>query len=179
MSFGVWSIDTELFECIQKLVPIGGTILELGSGFSTGELCKLYNVISIEHDEQYVGQHPSTYIHAPLKQHKGHRHFTEFTTWYDPEPIRRGLEGRSYDLMLIDGPPGSNVTRPGMYRYRGLFNWDVPVIFDDSNNHQVWRLIVVLQRNHLKRHAALTLNMHKRKCFTVLHPDREVLKSIL
>ena len=177
--FGVWSIDEELFECIKKLMPKDGTILELGSGFSTGELSKLFKVISIENDKEYIGKYNSEYIYAPLKQHKGHKHFTEFTTWYDPKPIEEGLKGKNYDLILIDGPPGSNTIRPGMYRYRNLFNWNVPVIFDDSNNHFLWRLIVVLQRNHLKRHIALTLNMDKRKSFTVLHPDSEVLKSLI
>lgn len=177
--FGVWSVDVELFDCIRKLVPIGGTILELGSGFTTGELSKYYKMISIEHDKEYIGKYNSEYIYAPLKQHRGHRHFAEFTTWYDADAVRKGLEGKTYDLILIDGPPGSNTVRPGMYRYRDLFNWNVPVIFDDSNNHFLWRLIVVLQRNCLKRHNAITLNMDKRKCFTVLHPDKEVLKNLL
>lgn len=176
-NFGSWSIDKELFDCIRKLIPDGSTILELGSGSSTGELSKYYKMISIEHDKEYIGKYDSEYIYAPFKKNKGHRHFTEFTTWYDPEPIRQALSGRKYDLMLVDGPPGSNTLRPGMYRYRELFNWDIPVIFDDSNNHLLWRLIVQIQR-WLKRDSSITLNGDKRKCFTVL-ADPDTLRKLL
>ena len=178
-NFGVWSIDIELFECIKKLLPPGKTILEFGSGFSTLKLSEFYNVISIEENKNYIGKYKSTYIYAPIKKIKPQKHFQEFDKWYDADVIQRGLQGKSYDLMLIDGPMGANTVRPGIYKYRNLFNWDIPVIFDDSNNHFLWRLIVVLCRNHLKRHSALTLNMDKRKCFTVLHPDKEKLKTLL
>lgn len=126
MPFGSWSIERECFELIREILPDGSTILELGSGWVTGELAKHYNVVSIEHDAAHVGKYPSRYIHAPMK-----------LGWYDPQAIREGgLQGVKYDMILIDGPPaiviGNAYSRLGLLANLDLFDLNVPIVLDDT-----------------------------------------------
>jgi hypothetical protein len=44
----------------------GSTILELGSGWASGELSKHYRVYSVEHDEKWLDAFDTNYIYAPL-----------------------------------------------------------------------------------------------------------------
>lgn len=91
-TFGGWNIDQELFGYIAKTLPVGGTILELGSGAGTGALVERWNVYSIEENKQYVGLYHNQYIFAPI-----------IDDWYDLEAISRSVPEK-YDLMLVDGP---------------------------------------------------------------------------
>ena len=139
MSFGGHSMNEACFNFIREILPDGKTILELGSGWTTGELCKYYNVISIESNPQFLNHHHSNYIYAPIKLYsdtfmppalpgmgsalqKG---------WFDPEAIKKNLL-KDYDLILVDGPPGP-IGRGGFYLYLHYFNTDVPIIFDDTH----------------------------------------------
>lgn len=127
-NFGSGSIEKELFEYIVKRFGDKNTILELGSGFGTGQLSLHFNMISIENDENWVGLYDSDYIYAPLK-HDG------FDMWYDVDAVRNGLDGRQYDLILIDGPvaykKNQRNRRKGFFRHIELFDTNVPLIFDD------------------------------------------------
>lgn len=128
MPFGGWSIERECFELIRRILPSGSTILELGSGWVTGELAKHYNMVSIEHDAAHVDKYPSHYIHAPLVD-----------GWYDRQAIRVKLfrkECRAYDLLLIDGPPtnsiGNAYSRLAMLANLDLLDLRVPIVLDDT-----------------------------------------------
>ncbi len=125
MPFGSWSMERECFDLIREVLPSGSTILELGSGWVTGELATHYNMISIEHDAAHVGKYPSRYIHAPLN-----------LGWYDPAAIRKGLDGVKYDLLLVDGPTaiviGNQYSRLGMLAHLDLFDSRVPIVLDDT-----------------------------------------------
>jgi hypothetical protein len=127
--WGAWSIDKSLYNYIRKVMPDGGTILELGSGWSTSKLSEHYTMYSVEHDEEFVGKYNSTYIHAPLKEHKRIRNH-KTNIWYDADVLRKELKGIKYDLLLIDGPPG---TRSGFFKYIDLFDSSAIWVFDDTN----------------------------------------------
>ncbi len=126
-SFNDHSITKKLFDYILKTLPDGKTILELGSGWGTGELAKHYTMYSVEHDEEYLGRYDSTYIHVPLKEHKPLANH-KGNIWYDPEMLWKKLQWIKYDLLLVDGPPH---TRSGFHKYFDLFDSDVIMIFDD------------------------------------------------
>lgn len=126
-SFDDHSITKTLFDYILKTLPKGKTILELGSGWGTGELAKHYTMYSVEHDEEYLGKYDSTYIHVPLKEHKPLANHKS-TIWYDPEILWKKLQWIKYDLLLVDGPPH---TRSGFHKYFDLFDSDVIMVFDD------------------------------------------------
>jgi hypothetical protein len=115
-----FSISEQLFAWIGENIPIGSVILELGSGSGTIELCKYYTVYSVEHDEKFIGLSRSNYIHAPIK-----------SGWYDVEILKKQLPEK-YDLLLIDGPPGT-IGRHKFFENIHLFRTNIPVIFDDTH----------------------------------------------
>lgn len=128
----------------------GATILELGSGAGTGRLSKHWRMISIEHDDRFVGRHPSTYIHAPIQPFKKQcAVFPDDAGWYDRDILRAELPKHRYDLILVDGPP-NYIGRGGFYKWKDLFHLNVPLVFDDAHRPAV---IKILQRlsAHLKR----------------------------
>lgn len=117
-NFGGIAISRELFNYIRNNLEDGKTILELGSGWGTGQLAKHYKVYSIEHDPGWLNKYGSHYIYAPIKD-----------GWYDVEVLMRELP-EHYDLILVDGPPGT-IGRQGFFTNLHLFKSDVPIIFDD------------------------------------------------
>jgi hypothetical protein len=119
---GGWAIDKEVYDYIRSTLSVGSTILELGSGAGTGALAEHYTMYSIEHDMRWVGRFPSSYIFAPMNG-----------KWYDVAAVREKLPDQ-YDLILIDGPIGSESDgRIGFLHNIDLFNTTVPMIFDDTN----------------------------------------------
>ncbi len=126
-SFHDASITENMFNYILGVLPDGSTILELGSGWATGELAKHYTMFSVEHDEDYLDKYDSTYLEVPLKQHKKLKNH-ESIIWYDSDILAEKLKGIKYDLLLVDGPPQ---TRSGFYKYKELFDSDAIWIFDD------------------------------------------------
>ena len=165
MSFGGFCIDEELFSYIKKILPGGKTILELGSGDGTAELCRHYKVYSIEDDNKWLNKHHSNYIHAPLKKHKPVSKLPG-DKWYDADILRKELPKIRYDLLLIDGPSRINASRAGFIKYRDLFNLNVPIIFDDVNRLGDWDIAIKLA-GILKRPLTIH-NYGKRKYFGVI-----------
>lgn len=127
-TFGDGSIDEDLFRWILNNLARGSILLELGSGRSTIELCKHYEVISIEHDVNWINRYPSRYIFAPLKK-------VDRSEWYDIDILKAELPVR-YDMILIDGPPSHNgpYRRGGFLRNLNLFR-TVPMVFDDLDRN--------------------------------------------
>lgn len=136
-----WAISPELVEVLHKLLPDGKSILELGSGEGTKELCKFWNVTSIEHDEKFLGIAPSNYIHAPVQPFRKQCAVFPFDTgWYDRGILRRELPKVEYDLILVDGPP-ARIGRGGFYKWLELFRHDVPIVLDDLHRARETTLI--------------------------------------
>lgn len=86
--YGGMSLDKMCVQRIFNSLPKGSTILELGSGWCTGELSKKYTMVSVENNIDYLNKYDSDYIHAPIKE-----------KWYDLEEI-----DFDFDCLLIDGP---------------------------------------------------------------------------
>ncbi len=132
-TFGGFSIEKELYDYICAVLEEGKTILELGSGFGTGELAKRYTMYSIEHDKRWLGKYESTYIYAPF-----------INGWYDVNALMDQLPVE-YDLILVDGPYWPE-ERFGFAAYFELFRQDVPIIFDDVNVKTVYDAMVVVSK---------------------------------
>lgn len=130
-SFGSSSISKELYDYILANLPAGSTILELGSGWATGQLAKQYTMYSIEHDKKWINKYDSNYIYAPLKD-----------GWYDPSTIKGNLP-ENYDLILVDGPIGSKA-RKGFLDNIFLFNTDTMIIIDDLDRPNEFKMIYIL-----------------------------------
>jgi hypothetical protein len=123
----------EIHEWIEKNLPKGSTILELGSGKGTARMVKNYNVYSIEHSQKWMNRYGSNYIYAPIKD-----------GWYDIDSIKNSIPDH-YDLLLIDGPPrkidGKKVGRRPFGDHLDLFNTDVTIIVDDADRGREMKLL--------------------------------------
>jgi len=137
-------IAYSLYNEIQKILPKGKTILELGSGWGTSQLAKHYKMISIENNVKWVKKYDSDYIYAPLKAYNDnwtapdipHNH-----GWYDPEILQLYLKDKKYDMILVDGPEGIGYNgrppgRAGFLKHLDLFDTNVPIIVDDIQRKQ-------------------------------------------
>lgn len=119
-----WAISDEMFEWLKLNLPSGKTILEFGSGTGTIELTKLWNVYSVEQDKKWIGiAKDSNYIHAPIRN-----------GWYDENIVFSNIPDL-YDLIIIDGPAGSQY-RPGIDKYLNKLNTNVPIILDDTHREK-------------------------------------------
>ena len=136
-NFGGVAINRECVDFIESILPIGGTILEFGSGpGSTPALSSKYQLYSVENQPEWFNRFPSTtYINCRTKYYD-----SEYTApdipgtinkgWYHPDDLFPHLP-TSYDLILIDGPGCSPYGRGGFFKHIDKFNTNVPMIFDD------------------------------------------------
>ena len=104
MSFGGWSFSVTCFNYIREKLAKGQTILELGSGWGTGELSKFYKMYSIENENSFINKYNSTYIHAPIKRYNSEfkaPDIPENIGWYDPDIIKLNLPKNYHYLLSI------------------------------------------------------------------------------
>jgi hypothetical protein len=126
-------------------------IVELGSGISSIYMGRLMrqrggHVWTVEHDEQWADAITQqlydeslddvvTVVRAPLapttSPWPGEEH-----AWYEPDEVRDGIAGQPIDLLVIDGPPASDVTRqhsryPAIPFFAPLLADDYTIILDD------------------------------------------------
>jgi hypothetical protein len=133
-NFGGGAISRELYHYLKKVLPEGSTILELGSGKGTSKLARHWTMYSVEHDEKWIEKgFETTYIRAPLKEHKAVKNHEGEDTWYDADILRPQLEGIEYDLLLVDGPPQH---RAGLIKYFDMFDSTAIIVFDDVNRRR-------------------------------------------
>lgn len=121
--WGGSGIEKSTFDYIAKIIKHGSIFVELGAGrVSTRELSKLFNLYSVEQDEQYCNIYPTAkYIHAKITN-----------GWYDVEAVNNGLP-KSIAAMLVDGPSGSG-NRDGLLQNLEIFDFsdDAVIIFHDT-----------------------------------------------
>lgn len=157
-NFGGWSIDKEVFDYIQQVLPAGKTILELGSGWASEILSEHYTVYSIEHDPQWVGKYNTHYIYAPI-----------INDWYDVSILSNELPTH-YDLILIDGPTGT-IGRGAFYNHLYLFNTNTIMIFDDVHRNAEYNLLVAVSQKLNKPYTIYKSNGQKN--FGVILPEKK------
>jgi len=153
-----WSISKELFHYIRNQLPEGKVILEMGSGWASGQFSKFYTVYSIEHNKKWVKKYNTNYIYAPIVDR-----------WYNPKIIEKKLP-KEYDLILVDGPTGS-IGRNGFYTYLHLFNTDVIIIFDDVNVKENYDLMFNVSKK-IKRKFKIYQGSFQRK-FGVIEAKKQ------
>ena len=158
-NFGAWSIDQKLFDYIRSILQAGKTILELGSGWASGQFSKFYTLYSVEHDSRWLGKYDTNYIYAQIKNR-----------WYDPEILKRELPNE-YDLILVDGPTGS-IGRSGFYTHLDLFKKDVPIIFDDIDRKPEYALMILVAQK-LNRDVVIYQSSQTKK-FGVLLNEKNI-----
>jgi len=142
-NFGGWTISQTLFDYIKEFLEPGSRIIELGSGWGTGQLAKYFEMFSIEHDSDFLNIHNSNYIYSPIKDYLD-SDFPDDNGWYDPDVLKSQLP-KEYDLVLVDGPPGT-IGRSGFYTNLDLFRKDVPIILDDVDREDELQLLRLIEQ---------------------------------
>ena len=127
-SDGAWVLSESTREMIRSRIPSGGTILEFGSGKGTALLSKDFRVTAIEHDADYVEIGDFRTIHAPIVHNATSESLGEFG-WYNADIIKQEIDKR-YDLIIIDGPPGS-IGRSGILEHPYLLQKSGAILVDD------------------------------------------------
>lgn len=155
--WSIWSLSKELFNYIRSNLKDGSTILELGSGWSTGQLSNYYKMYSVEHDAKWLNLYNTTYIYAPIKN-----------GWYDSEILEKEMP-TDYDLLLVDGPP-EIIGRSKFFDNLDLFKKDVLIIFDDVNREKEHALMVQVADKLNKQYTVF--NCVDGKAFGVLINDK-------
>lgn len=120
-NFGCYSLTKEIFDKICGMVPVGGTIFELGSGWVSGEFVRAgYKVYSVEDNNSFLYQCEGVnYIFAPIDQ----------SGWYSVDRIKEAMV--PYDLLIVDGPV-LHINRPGIVNNLDLFDPGKTVLIDDA-----------------------------------------------
>lgn len=130
--FGGSGITEDVFQAICREIEKGDTVIELGAGdASTPALASRFVVYSVEHDPDYIGKYPVTYIHAPLVD-----------GWYSPEVLARSLP-LVYKLVLVDGPPGDRDNRSRILEHLDLFDPQAKYVIHDI--HRPWERELALK----------------------------------
>lgn len=132
--WGGSGITKPMYDWIRQHLPDGKHILELGSGdVSTWYLSEFYQMTSVEDNPVFWDKYKSRYIKTPL-----------VNGWYDPAILAAELP-KEYDLLLVDGPAGSE-PRVGFLQHLDLFaKTDVPIVIDDT-----WRSVEMKMARALK-----------------------------
>ena len=121
-----YMMHNNLLSFIINYLPERSTILELGSGHGTKILAKHFNMISIEHDINFINMYDSNYVYAPI---------VNSYSWYDVSIVKKNLVNLHYDLIIVDGPGGGSwkglTKRIGFYENINLFKTNLPIIIDD------------------------------------------------
>ena len=121
IGFGGKHLDKPVFDYIYNTVPHGNTILELGSGWVTGQLAQYYYMYSIEENIDWLYHYNSYYIYAPLRD-----------GWYDADILSRIVPRISYSCIIVDGPFRRRHRR-GFFDHLYLFDSNAMIIFDEVN----------------------------------------------
>lgn len=158
-----WGLTPEAFQSIFDNWKEGSTILEFGSGQGTRILSKKYKMISIEDDINFINKYNSIYLHVPLIKYTkdifpiDYDIFNEDQHWFNPIELKSKLTDLQYDYILLDGPKGY---RGGILSYLDLFDFEKPVLVDDTHD---------FHHNLMAEKIGSKYNKKVEK-FTTLHP---------
>lgn len=136
--FGGWGIEFETFQWIVSRLPKGSTILELGSGKSSAELNRYYNLYSVEHSDHYVGMYDTNYIYAPYPENPPNE-----SSWYGKFDVPK------YDLLLIDGP--DHLLRKNIFNNMKLFDWSKIIVIDDLQENDLMEIAIKIANEYCRR----------------------------
>lgn len=90
IDWGGSGIEKCTFEYISNLIPHGSTVIELGAGMvSTLAFSSIYNLISVEHNPNFMIYEGVKYIHAGI-----------IDGWYDRSKL---LSLPDHQMVFIDG----------------------------------------------------------------------------
>lgn len=119
ITWGGSGFEQVVFEWIIANIPYGSVAVEIGAGFvSTKCLSACFDLYSVEHDDRFMADYPTKYIHAPGGNNT-----------YDWSIITKSLPAKELQkFILIDG-----VDRRSILKNLHLFNPDAVYLIHDTN----------------------------------------------
>ena len=163
----------DIHSWLSENIKEGSTILEFGSGHGSIELAKRYDLISIEHDKQWIGLSDSRYIHAEITENpisiKNNQQ-----GWYDFSRVLEVIQTNTISAYIIDGPPG-DIGRHGFLSITDSLSKDAIFIIDDIHRDAEFDIFSKLnkwQGGDAKVFTSLYENGKERK-WGVLQPNSE------
>ena len=124
-----WMLPDEVTTWINDNLSKGCTIVEFGSGHGSVALSSRFNLISVEHDENWLNLSNGRYVHAEIVQNPISSQHKQ-TGWYDPESLVNLPDFA--DLIIVDGPPG-DIGRIGLLHHLALLPRSNYWIVDDTD----------------------------------------------
>ena len=124
-----WMMPIEIHAWLYENIKEGSTILEFGSGHGSIELAKRYDLISIEHDKQWIGISESRYVHALITDNPASEEHNQ-EGWYETTPITEVVQEKTITVFIVDGPPGE-IGRHGILSITDSLPKDAVFIIDD------------------------------------------------
>ena len=132
-----WMLPDEVMDWIHDNLPDNSVILEFGSGEGTVELSSRYEMISVEHDENWLARSKGTYIHANIVDNPISTKFNQ-KGWYDSRKLTNLPS--FVDAIIIDGPPG-DIGRIGILAHLELLPAFSYCIIDDTDREAEFSLL--------------------------------------
>jgi len=124
-----WMLPNEVMNWINDNIPEGSIILEFGSGQGSIALSSRFQLISVEHDENWLDISAGKYIHAKIVENPISSIYGQIG-WYDSKNlVNLPLFA---DVIIVDGPPG-NIGRIGLLHHLDLIPSSNYWIIDDTD----------------------------------------------
>ena len=141
-----WMMPMAIHTWLSENIKEGSTILEFGSGHGSIELAKRYDLISIEHDKQWIGISESRYVHAPITDNPISQENNQ-VGWYETTSITEIVQEIPISVFIIDGPPG-DIGRHGILSIIDSLPKDAVFIIDDIHRNAEADLFQKLSQWH-------------------------------
>ena len=139
-------MPTEIHTWLSENIKEGSTILEFGSGHGSIALAKKYDLISVEHDEQWIGIAESKYIYAQITENPTSIENNQ-SGWYEIAPIVEVIRAKQIAVFIIDGPPG-DIGRHGILSIIDTLPKEAVFIIDDLHRDEELDLFQKLRQWH-------------------------------
>ena len=140
-----WTIGPLTLNWIIKNFPPPATILELGSGDGTVLLAEAgYQVWTVEDHPDWQNKHKRKdirYINVPP---------VRLGKWYDEQLLSIRLKPITYDILLVDGPRGSD-SRVKFEENTHLFDENALWIIDDMHRDKEASMAIRLSKEFGKQ----------------------------
>ena len=168
-----WMMPDEIFSWLEENVEQGMVVLELGSGHGSMRLAERFELVSIEHDPEWLGLAESKYVYAEIQENAVSCKYNQ-QGWYNSQPIIEIMKAIQISVFIIDGPPG-DIGRHGVLSIIEELPKNAIFIIDDVHRDDEFDLLQKLLKWHGGKstiHSSIYESGKERK-WAVIQPQQE------
>lgn len=172
-----WMMPDEIFSWLEENLELGAAILEFGSGHGSIRLAESFELVSIEHNPEWLGLAESKYVYAEIEENVVSSKYNQ-QGWYKPKPIIDLVNNMQISAFIIDGPPG-DIGRHGVLSIIEELPKSAIFIIDDVHRDQEFDLLQKLLQWHGGKSVinSSVYTSGKERKWAVLLPQQEVTNS--